>query len=335
MRAKTCRSRNSAILMGDWVLAIGSPFGLQATVTAGIISAKDRSGIGHQFQRFLQTDAAINPGNSGGPLVDLAGEVIGINTAIINGRRGYEGVSCALPSNTSIYVYDQIIKQCRVTRGSIGVSFQEELSTNAITLKSLGAPYGLVIEGVEPGSPAEKAGLKGGDVITSVNGQPDKSGNDLVNPIATAPIGSKVKLTYIRDRAQKDATATVEDRTRVFPNTAGRMGDQPGEDAPAEFGLHVEELTPDRGHRVGMDGQKGVMVTEIDPATFADDLGFLRGDVITEINRESVSSVADYRKAVSKLKPGEDVVFKVLRRQDSDRILTLYLSGKVPADRQQ
>jgi serine protease Do len=177
--------------------------------------------------------------------------------------------------------------------------------------------------------------LKGGDVITSVNGQPVKTGNDLVNPIAQAAIGSKVKLTYIRDRAQKETMATVEDRTRVFPNTAGRMGDQPGEAAPAEFGLHVEELTPARGQRVGMEGQKGAIVTEIDPATFADDLGFTRGDVITEINRAAVSSVADYRKAVSALKPGEDVVFKVLRRQDSDRVLTLYLSGKVPADNQQ
>jgi serine protease Do len=326
---------SDGVQVGDWVLAIGSPFGLQATVTAGIISAKDRSGIGQQFQRFLQTDAAINPGNSGGPLVDLAGEVIGINTAIITGSRGYEGVGFALPSTTAINVYDQIIKQGRVTRGSIGVSFQEELSTNTITLKSLGAPYGVVIEGVEPGSPAEKAGLKGGDVITSVNGKPVKTGNDLVNPIAQAPIGSKVKLTFIRDRAQKEATAEVGDRTRVFPNTAGRLGDQPGETAATEFGLHVEELTPDRGHRVGMEGQKGVLVTEVEPASFADDLGFGRGDVISTINGETVSSVADYRKAVAKLKHGEDVVFKVLRRQDSDRVLTLYLSGKVPADAQQ
>src|SRR5437867_3219027 len=326
---------SDGVQVGDWVLAIGSPFGLQATVTAGIISAKDRGGIGQQFQRFLQTDAAINPGNSGGPLVDLSGQVIGINTAIITGSRGYEGVGFALPSTTAIRVYDQIIKQGRVTRGSIGVSFQEELSTNTITLKSLGAPYGVVIEGVEPGSPAEKAGLKGGDVITSVNGKPVKTGNDLVNPIAQAPIGSKVKLTYIRDRAQKEATAEVGDRTRVFPNTAGRLGDQPGETAPPEFGLHVEELTPERGHRVGMEGQKGVLVTEVEPASFADDLNFGRGDVITQINGEVVTSVADYRKAVAKLKHGEVVVFKVLRRQDSDRVLTLYLSGKVPVDAQQ
>ena len=129
--------------------------------------------------------------------------------------------------------------------------------------------------------------------------------------------------------------ATVEDRTRVFPNAAGRLGDQPGEAVPTEFGLHVEELTPERGHRVGVEGQKGVVVTEVEPASFAEDLGFGRGDVIVDINRETVNSVADYRKAVSKLKAGEDVVFKVLRRQDSDRILTLYLSGQVPAENQQ
>jgi len=333
----TAKLGNSdGVQVGDWVLAIGSPFGLQATVTAGIISAKNRGGISDkQFQRFLQTDAAINPGNSGGPLVDLAGQVIGINTAIITGGRGYEGVGFALPSSTAINVYDQIIKQGRVTRGSIGVSFEEDKSTNPITLKSLGAPYGVVIESVQAGSPAEKAGLKGGDVVTSVNGHAVKTGNDLVNPIADAPIGSKVKVTYIRDRAQKEATVEVGDRVRVFPNIAGRMTDQGGETTPSEFGLHVEELTPDRGHRVGVEGQQGVLVTEAEPASFAEDLGFARGDVITEINREPIGSVADYKKAVSKLKASDDIVFKVLRRQDTDRMLTLYLSGKVPSDNQQ
>ncbi len=325
---------SDGVQVGDWVLAIGSPFGLQATVTAGIISAKDRGGLGlaKQFQRFIQTDAAINPGNSGGPLVDLAGQVIGINTAIITGSRGYEGVGFALPSNTAISVYNQLISNGRVTRGSIGVRFEEELGTNPITLKSLGAPNGVVIEDIEPGSPAEKAGLKGGDVITSVNGQTIKTGNDLVNPIAQAPIGTKMKLTYVRDRTQKEATVTVEDRTHVFPNTAGRLGDQPGESAPIEFGLHVDNLTHDRAQRFGVEGKKGVIVTDVDPASFAsDDLNFGRGDVITEINHEPITSLDDYRAAVAKLKPGANVVFKVLRRQD-DRILTVFLSGVVPAD---
>lgn len=323
---------SEGVQVGDWVLAIGSPFGLNATVTAGIISAKDRGGMGRQFQRFLQTDAAINPGNSGGPLVDMAGQVIGINTAILTGGRGYEGVGFAMPSTTAISVYDQIVKSGRVTRGSIGVSFQEDLGTNQITLKSLGAPYGVVIEGVEPGSPAEKAGLKGGDVISAINGQPVKTGNDLVNPIASAAIGSKVKITYYRDKQQKDTTATVEDRTHVFPNTAGRVNNTPDDAAPTEFGLHVESLTPERAQRVGVEGQKGVLVSEVEPTSFADDVGFTPGDVISEVNGQSVTSVDEYRKAVARLKSGENVVFKVLRRSQTDRVMTVFLPGVVPTD---
>jgi serine protease Do len=326
---------SDGVQVGDWVLAIGSPFGLNATVTAGIISAKDRGGVGRQFQKFLQTDAAINPGNSGGPLVDLAGEVIGINTAIITGSRGYEGVGFALPSSVGINVYNQLIQQGRVTRGSIGVSFQEELGTNAITLKELGAPSGVVIMGVEPGSPAEKAGLKGGDVITTVNGQPVKTGNDLVNPIAQAPIGSKVKIGYVRDRQAKETNAVVEDRTRVFPNSAAKQNDSQNDNGAAEFGLRVENLTPERASRVGIEAQKGVLVVDVDPASFGDDLGFARGDVIAEVNRQSVTSVAEYKAVVSKLKPGQNVVFKVLRRQDADRVLTVFLPGVVPADNAQ
>jgi serine protease Do len=326
---------SDGVQVGDWVLAIGSPFGLNATVTAGIISAKDRGGVGRQFQKFLQTDAAINPGNSGGPLVDLAGEVIGINTAIITGSRGYEGVGFALPSSVAINVYNQLIQQGRVTRGSIGVSFQEDLGTNAITLKELGAANGVVIMGVEPGSPAEKAGLKGGDVITNVNGRPIKTGNDLVNPIAQAPIGTKVKIGYVRDRQIKETTAVVEDRTRVFPNSALRQVDSRDESGAAEYGLRVENLTPDRASRVGMEGQKGVLVVDVDPASFGDDLGFARGDVIAEVNRQAVSSVADYKAVVGKLKPGANVVFKILRRQDNDRVLTVFLPGVIPIENAQ
>ena len=318
---------SDGVQVGDWVLAIGSPFGLNATVTAGIISAKDRNNVGNrQFQRFLQTDAAINPGNSGGPLVDMAGQVIGINTAILTGSRGYEGVGFAMPSTTAINVYDQIVKNGKVTRGSIGVQFTEERGTNPITLKSLGATHGVVIEGVDPGSPAERAGLKAGDVISAINGATVKTGNDLVNPIASAPLGSKVKITYYRDKEAKETTATVEDRTHVFPNTAGRVTNTPDDAAPAEFGLRVESLTPDRAQHVGVEGQKGVLVSEVEPTSFADDLGFTPGDVISEVNGQSVSSVDEYHKAVSKLKPGENVVFKVLRRGgNTDRVMTVFL----------
>jgi len=328
----TAKLGNSdGVQVGDWVLAIGSPFGLQATVTAGIISAKDRGNVGRQFQRFLQTDAAINPGNSGGPLVDMAGQVIGINTAIITGSRGYEGVGFALPSNTAINVYNQIISTGKVTRGSIGVTFTEEQSSNPIVLKELGAPYGIVVQGVESGSPAEKAGLQPGDVITSVDGKPVHGGNDLVSPIAQTPVGSKIRITYIRDRKEKEATLTVADRTRVFPDRAGRNEEQPGESTPVEFGLRVEDLTPDRARRTGLEGHRGVIATEVEPASFADDIGFARGDLIVEVNREAVSTVADYRRILAKLKPGQNVVFKVMRRADSDRLLTVFLAGVVPA----
>src|ERR1700738_3602646 len=215
----TARLGNSdGVQVGDWVLAIGSPFGLQATVTAGIISAKDRGNVGRQFQHFLQTDAPINPGNSGGPLVDMSGSVIGINTAIMTGGRGYEGVGFALPSNMAISVYNQIIQHGKVTRGSIGVTFTEEQSSNPIVLRELGAANGMVLQYVEPGSPAAKAGIQPGDVVTTVNGKPVKSGSDLVDPITQTAVGNKVHLVYMRGGEKHETDVTVEDRARLFPD---------------------------------------------------------------------------------------------------------------------
>jgi len=322
---------SDGVQVGDWVLAFGSPFGLNSTVTAGIVSAKDRSTVGKQFQRFIQTDAAINPGNSGGPLVNMAGEVIGINTAIYTGSRGFEGVGFALPSNTAITVYNQLVTGGKVIRGSIGVTFQEANSNNPVLMKELGAPYGIVVEDVAPGSPADKVGIKPGDVITHINGQPIHNGADLVNPIADTPIGQSVQVRYVRDKQAKDATLTVADRSKIFPQTAENSDEQPGEsEEPGQFGLHVEDLTPDLARKLGMAKLTGVVVTEVDPASFAEDLGFTRGDVITEVNHVSVSAMGDYRREVAKLHPGQDVLFKVARRSDSDRILTTFLAGAVP-----
>jgi serine protease Do len=320
---------SSGVQVGDWVLAFGSPFGLQSTVTAGIVSAKDRGGVGHQFQHFIQTDAAINPGNSGGPLVNMAGQVIGINTAIYTGGRGFEGVGFALPSDTARSIYNQLIEHGRVTRGSIGITFQEDRSRNPVLLRELGAPYGIVIEGVAANSPAAHAGLKPGDVITSVDGHPVHSGSDLVNPIAQTPIGRSVRLGYVRERKAHEADLKVADRNQIFPQLNAEREQQP-EQAPAQFGLRVEELTPEMGSRLGMPGQHGVIVSEVDPASFAEDVGFARGDVIVEINRVPVSGLSDYQREITSVKPGQDILFKVLRRGDTDTPLTLFLAGVVP-----
>jgi serine protease Do len=326
---------SDGVQVGDWVLAFGSPFGLNSTVTAGIVSAKDRTTVGKQFQRFIQTDAAINPGNSGGPLVNMAGEVIGINTAIYTGGRGFEGVGFALPSNTAITVYNQLVSTGKVVRGSIGVTFQEENSNNPILMKELGAPYGIVIEAVAPGSPAEKVGLKAGDVITDVNGQAVHTGADLVNPIAQTPIGQSVKIQYVRDKQPSEVTLTVADRSQIFPQTAQDTDQAPDQgDKADQFGLHVEDLTADLARKIGMGKLVGAVVTEVEPASFAEDVGFTRGDVIVEVNHVPVASLADYKAQMAKLKPGDDVLFKIARRSDSETVLTLFLAGAVPSSSQ-
>src|SRR5262250_2942597 len=206
--------------VGDWVLAIGSPFGLQETVTAGIVSAKGRNIVpNRQFQSFIQTDAAINPGNSGGPLVNMAGEVIGINTAILTETNAYAGVGFAMPSNTVVSVYNQIIgPEHRVARGSIGIEFAAQ--PNPAIARVYGS--GVTVSNVVAGSPAETAGLKIGDTITSVDGKDLKSGDELVADIAARKPGSKAKLAFVRNGKKQETTVTIADRSKLF---ASRLGD--------------------------------------------------------------------------------------------------------------
>jgi serine protease Do len=318
--------------VGDWVLAIGSPFGQVGTVTAGIISAKGRDIVpGRQFQTFIQTDAAINPGNSGGPLVNMDGEVIGINTAILSETNAYAGVGFSLPSNTVAQVYNQLIGPThRVARGSIGIEFNAV--ENPAIARVYGGGSGITVSTVVPGSPADQAGLKVGDTITSVDGKKVTKGSELVADIASTKPGGKVRLTFVRNGKTQDATVTVADRAKLF---ASRLNEDEGgndESTPKQnkFGITVRKLTPEMADRLDMPAGKGVIVQDVKPGSFAEDVGLNRGDVIQEINKQAVNSEEDFARIESSLKSGQDVVFLVRPRGATRQGGSAFLAGTLP-----
>ena len=329
----TAKLGNSdSMQVGDWVLAVGSPFGLQETVTAGIVSAKGRNIVpNRQFQSFIQTDAAINPGNSGGPLVNMAGEVIGINTAILTDTNAYAGVGFALPSNTVVQVYNQLIgPEHRVARGSIGIMFNAQ--ENPAIARVYGTGSGVTISDVTPGSPAEQAGLKVGDTIVSVDGKPVKNGDELVADIAARKPGSKVAVGFMRNSKKQEATATVADRAKLF---AARLGDDDEggvEAGPKEskLGLGVRTLNQEMADRLDVPAGKGVIVQEVKPGSFAEDVGLTRGDIILEVNKQLVNSEDEFTRVAGTLKSGQDVVFLVRQRGAGRQGGTIFLAGTLP-----
>jgi serine protease Do len=317
--------------VGDWVLAIGSPFDLEATVTAGIVSAKGRNlPGGRQFQSFIQTDAAINPGNSGGPLVSMNGEVIGINTAIYTQSFGYQGVGFAMPSNVVRDVYEQLrTGDHKVARGSIGVEFSAV--PNPAVLRIYGAKNGVPITNVRPDSPAAKAGLQGEDTITAVNGKPIKSGDELVNLISATRPGNKLNVTYLRNGQEKQATVVVADRAKLFGDRSEQPDETPGdsEPAPTKLGITVKPVSPEMAERMGSPEGKGVQVTDVKPDSFGDDVGLQPGMVILKVNKQPVNSEDEFRKITSQLKSGQDVVFLVRAGRGANGGNT-FLSGTLP-----
>jgi serine protease Do len=301
--------------VGDWVEAIGSPFALSQTVTAGIISAKNRTldqGAPGQFQHFIQTDAAINPGNSGGPLLDMNGNVIGVNTAIYTQSAGYEGIGFAMPSNVVVSVYNDLVGPShKVTRGSIGISFREDLS-DAVN-RVYGFKSGVLVQEVQPGGPADKAGIKNGDVIQSIDGHKVKNGDELVNEIASRRPGSTAVLGYLRDGKASQATVSIGDRDKVFANILGDQ-DQANPQAPAgageaKLGLVVRAVSPATAARIHT---QGVIIESVRTGSFADLQGLEPGYVITKINRQPITDRDQFDTLVSKLKTGDDVVFEVI-----------------------
>ena len=319
--------------IGDWVLAIGSPFGLENTVTAGIVSAKGRSSIvpNRQFQSFIQTDAAINPGNSGGPLVDMAGEVIGINTAILTGGQGYEGVGFALPSNLVAKVYNDLIgPEHKVLRGSIGVEFQAQ--PNPAVARVYGGGNGVTLSNVISGSPAADAGLKVGDTITSIDGKPITTGDELVNEISGRKPGSKAKLGFLRAGQKQETTVTIGSRTKLFGSRLGLEdeGQEQAEPQESKLGVTVDNVTPDVAQQLGVTANKGVIVTDVKPGSFADDVGLSRGDVILEINKQAVNTEADFNRIAGQYKSGQDVVFLVRPARSGRNGGTAFLGGTLP-----
>ena len=301
--------------VGDWVEAIGSPFALSQTVTAGIISAKNRTiepGASGQFQHFIQTDAAINPGNSGGPLLNMNGEVIGVNTAIFTQSAGYQGIGFAMPSNTVAEIYNDLVGAShKVVRGSIGIQFRQGLS-GAVN-RVYGFKNGVLVQQVTPGGPAEKGGLKAGDIISSIDGRAIKDGDDLVNEIASRRPGSSVRLGYTRDGKPADATVTIGDRDKVFADLgeaqAQKDEDEKGDPGETKLGMVVREITPATAKKLQA---SGVVVQSVRSGSFADLQGLEPGLVIIRINKQATGTKDQFDAVVSKLKTGDDVVFEVV-----------------------
>jgi serine protease Do len=335
---------SDGVEVGDWAVAIGAPFGLQATVTAGIVSATGRDlpklSVQQQFQHFIQTDAAINPGNSGGPLLDIHGEVIGINTMIATRSGAYEGIGFALPSNMAARAYNDIIRYGRVVRGSIGISWRQEETKD--TLLAFGLNHGVIVDSAPIAKPAGKAGIKEGDVILALNDKPVVDGNDLVARVADMPIGSTALLTVDRDSKHLDFKVPIEERARVWKEQP-QFSDQPKPDitpgskdgARVKFGIGINRLTDNDRQKMQIEAKRGVRVAGVDPDSFADDIGLQEGDVILSINRQPVETPDDVLRIQKSLKAGQPVAFRIQRSfaaGGEKQSVKVYVAGKLPSE---
>ncbi len=302
---------SDAIKVGEWVLAIGNPFGLSHTVTAGIVSARGRGNVGIvDYADFIQTDAAINPGNSGGPLINLDGEVVGMNTAIYSRTGGSMGIGFAIPVNMIKYVQTQLRESGTVTRGQLGVIIQP-LTRELADSFGVDESKGILIGQVMPGSAAEQAGLKQGDIIVELNGQPVGDLNSFRSRIASTAPGTAITLAVLRDSERLETTVTIGELDEEAMAAASPGG--PGGPAKVEkgIGITVQNLTEDVAAELGYENEQGVVVSGVDPEGPAAMAGITSGNLIQEVNRTKVTNIDEFQQAMEKAGGKETVLLLV------------------------
>jgi serine protease Do len=299
--------------VGEWAIAIGSPFGLEETVTVGVVSAKGRSGLGTgNYEDFIQTDASINPGNSGGPLVNIDGEVIGINAMIIQPG---QGIGFAIPINLAKTIMLELIKTGRVIRPWVGIGLQD-ITSDLMKFFNLKEKAGALISQVYGGSPAETAGLKVGDVVIEVDGVKIANSQDVVREVLKKKVGQKVNFVILREGKRTEVSLT----TAQMPEKIGEQGPvQPGKEW---FGLRVSNVTPDLAKQLGLKKTEGVVIVGVEPNSVAQRAGLKAGDIILEVNRQKVFNENDYRSVMEKAKPDQGVLF-LIDREGSTFFVTL------------
>ena len=300
------------VRVGDWVLAIGSPFGLQQTVTAGIISAKGRSIGQGPFDDFLQTDAAINPGNSGGPLVNMSGEIVGINSAILSRSGGNVGIGFSIPSNMAKRIYTELVARGKITRGWLGVSIQP-LTPELAKSFGLKEPKGVLIADVVKDSPADKAGLVAGDVLMEFDGKKLEAPQDLQKIVAVTAPGKGVPVKLWREKGEK----TLEIKIGETPEETAQVEPSGGGKSKSLLGLETRPITPEIARQLNLRTTEGVLVARVEDEGPAAEAGLQRGDVIREINRQRIRSAQDFDRATQGLKPGDRVTVLLQRGPQS------------------
>ncbi len=308
--------------VGEYVLAVGNPFGLNQTVTMGIVSAVGRANVGiADYEDFIQTDAAINPGNSGGALVNVRGELIGINTAIFTRSGGYMGIGFAVPSKMAKTVIDSLISKGKVVRGWLGVTIQE-VSPELAKQFGLKEARGALVSDILEGSPAEKAGVKRGDVIIEIDRKPVENAVHLRNVVAGLEVGAKIQLKVIRDKKEQvfDVTIGEQPKDVVKGGEPDEEGAQAGEGLA---GLTVQDISPEFAQRFGLPSEEeGVVVTRVEPGSAAEDAGVQRGDLILEVNRRAVRDVKEFQRVARGLGKSESILL-LINRQGQTLFITI------------